>query len=149
MDQINIEGVKLSPLKKIEDERGKLLHIIRNDSDVFEKFGEVYISITNPGVVKGWKLHKEMVQNFAVPSGKMKIVLSDKREGSPSFGKVDEFVLSIDNYYLLTIPNNVWYSFKAISEEPAMIVNCASLTHNPEESIVESLESDSFNYKWN
>ena len=35
-----IEGVVITPLKQIEDERGKVMHMLREDSKVFERFGE-------------------------------------------------------------------------------------------------------------
>ena len=38
-----IEGVIITPLKQIEDERGKVMHMLREDSKVFERFGEIYL----------------------------------------------------------------------------------------------------------
>ena len=43
-----IEGVIITPLKQIEDERGKVMHMLREDSKVFKRFGEIYFSFTNP-----------------------------------------------------------------------------------------------------
>ena len=40
----NIEGVQISPLKIISDERGSVMHMLRSDSQVFKKFGEIYFS---------------------------------------------------------------------------------------------------------
>ena len=37
-----IEGVKISHLKIISDDRGKIMHMIRADSPIFKKFGEIY-----------------------------------------------------------------------------------------------------------
>ena len=36
-----IEGIKITQLKQIEDERGKVMHMLRSDSDNFAKFGEI------------------------------------------------------------------------------------------------------------
>ena len=47
-----IEGIKITPLKQIEDERGKVMHMLRNDSKNFTKFGEIYFSFTNPNSIK-------------------------------------------------------------------------------------------------
>ena len=66
-----IEGIKRTVLKKHIDERGMLFHMMREDFEVFDKFGEIYFSFTNPGIIKGWKKHHEMVQNFAVPVGEI------------------------------------------------------------------------------
>ena len=37
-----IEGVTITPLKKIPDERGSIMHMLRNDDPHFEKFGEIF-----------------------------------------------------------------------------------------------------------
>ena len=47
-----IEGVKITPLKQIKDERGKIMHMLRSDSKIFKKFGEIYFSTVNKGFVK-------------------------------------------------------------------------------------------------
>ena len=75
-----IEGVKITPLKQIIDERGKVMHMLRNDSPNFEKFGEIYFSCTNPGAIKAWHLHKKMTLNYAVISGQIKCVFYDDRK---------------------------------------------------------------------
>ena len=37
----NIHDVLITPLKKIVDERGSIMHMLRSDDDHFEKFGEI------------------------------------------------------------------------------------------------------------
>ena len=54
-----IEGVKIFPKKQIIDERGKIMHMMRNDSSVFKTFGEIYFSTIYPKIIKAWHLHKE------------------------------------------------------------------------------------------
>ena len=61
-----IEGIKITPLKQIEDDRGKVMHMLRNDSKDFTKFGEIYFSTVHPNKVKGWLLHSKMTLNYAV-----------------------------------------------------------------------------------
>ena len=39
-----IEGVKITPLKQIKDRRGKIMHMLRSDSPIFQNFGEIYFS---------------------------------------------------------------------------------------------------------
>jgi len=47
-----IGGVQTKPLWVIPDERGCLIEILRDD-EMFEKFGQVYLTAAYPGVVKG------------------------------------------------------------------------------------------------
>ena len=46
-----IEGVKIIPKKQIS-ERGKIMHMMRNDDPNFTKFGEIYFSYSHPNTVK-------------------------------------------------------------------------------------------------
>lgn len=87
-----IDGVILTPLKQIFDERGKVMHMLKNNSPVFSEFGEIYFSCTYPGVVKAWHLHKEMTLNYAVILGEIKFVLFDNRSDSKTKGEVQEFL---------------------------------------------------------
>ena len=38
----------------IADERGWLMELLRNDEEMFLKFGQVYVTAAYPGVVKAW-----------------------------------------------------------------------------------------------
>ena len=89
-----IEGVVITPLKQIEDERGKVMHMLREDSKVFERFGEIYFSFTNPQSIKAWHMHKEMTLNYVCIEGKVKFVLYDDREKSKTKGKIQELILT-------------------------------------------------------
>ena len=128
-----IEGVKITPLKQILDERGKIMHMLREDADHFESFGEIYFSCIHPGAIKGWHIHKEMILNYAVPHGNIKFVLYDERPDSSTKGELQELFLGPDNYYLVTVPPMVWNGFKGIGQEMAVVANCSSIAHRAEE----------------
>lgn len=130
-----LAGVELRPLRIIADSRGAVLHMVRTDAPGFERFGEIYFSEAAPGAVKGWKRHQRMTQRFAVPSGRMRIVIFDDREGSPTRASLQIVELGRpDAYQLLVIPPQLWYGFAAIGSEPALMANCADLPHDPSES---------------
>lgn len=128
-----IEGVKITPLKQILDERGKIMHMLRADVEYFTGFGEIYFSCIHPGAIKGWHIHKEMVLNYAVPHGNIKFVLYDDRENSPTRGELQEIFMGPDNYCLVTVPPLVWNGFKGIGNEMAIVANCTSITHRADE----------------
>ena len=128
-----IEGVKITPLKQILDERGKIMHMMRCDTDGFPGFGEIYFSCVYPGAIKGWHLHKEMVLNYAVPHGNIKFVLYDDRPTSSTHGQLQEIFLGQDHYCLVTVPPGVWNGFKGIGHIMAIVANCSSIPHRPDE----------------
>ena len=128
-----IDGVAITPLRQIPDERGKVMHMLRADSDLFESFGEIYFSTVFPGAIKGWHIHHKMILNYAVPHGRIKMVLYDDRDGSPTKGEIQEIYPGEDNYCLVTVPPMVWNGFKGIGTEMALVANCASIPHDPGE----------------
>lgn len=128
-----IDGVQIVPLRQIVDERGKVMHMLRSDAAHFLGFGEIYFSAVHPGVVKAWHIHKTMVLNYAVPVGKIKLVLYDDRAGSPTKGRIQEIYLGPDNYHLVVIPALVWNGFKGVGPDTALVANCATIPHDPAE----------------
>ena len=118
-----IQGVNVKPLKVIADERGYLMEMMRADDPFFQKFGQSYVSVAYPGVVKGWHYHKVQTDHFVIVKGMMKVVLYDSREGSPTKGLVNEFFMGEKNPILVTIPPGVIHGMKGIGTEPAMLVN--------------------------
>jgi dTDP-4-dehydrorhamnose 3,5-epimerase len=145
-----IEGVRIKELRLIPDERGFLMEILRSDDDVFEKFGQVYMTVAYPGVVKGWHHHRVQTDFFTVVKGMMKIVLYDPRPDSPTRGEVNEFFMGELNPLLITIPPGVLHGMKAIGVEPGYVVNCPTESYNraePDEYRVDPHDND-IPYDW-
>jgi dTDP-4-dehydrorhamnose 3,5-epimerase len=143
-----IDGVKITPLRQILDERGKIMHMLRSDAPGFQGFGEIYFSCIHPGAIKGWHIHKEMVLNYAVPHGNIKFVLYDNRTDSPTRGELQEIFMGPDNYCLVTVPPMVWNGFKGIGQEMAIVANCTSISHRTDE--IDRLDpfDPSIPYNW-
>ncbi len=128
-----IHGVKITPLKQFSDENGKVMHMLRADQSHFEGFGEIYFSTVKPNAIKAWRRHNKMTVNLAVPVGRILLVLYDDRNGSSTKGNVQEISLGGDDYALVTIPPLIWNGFMGIGSEEALIANCATLPHDPDE----------------
>ena len=143
-----IDGVSVVPLKRIADERGTVMHMLRRDDPHFREFGEIYFSTIYPGVVKGWHLHEKMILNYAVVSGMIKLVLFDEREGAESNGRIQEIFLGDQNYVLVSIPPGIWNGFKCIGVAPAIVANCASIPHDPNEISRIDPHENHIPYEW-
>ena len=143
-----INGVVIKPLKQIIDERGKIMHMMRSDDEVFKGFGEIYFSGIFPGVVKAWHVHKKMELNYAVPVGKIKLVLFDDRAGSPTKGEIQEIFLGPDNYNLVKIPPMIWNGFKGIGTEMALVANFATIPHDASEVLRKDPRNADIPYDW-
>jgi len=143
-----IQGIFIKHLDKIPDERGAIYHMLRADDPIFEGFGEVYFSLVYPGVIKGWHLHKKMILNYAVIQGMIKLVLYDDRADSSTRGNLMEIFMGEENYLLVKIPKMIWNGFKGIGTKTAVVANCASLPHDPEEIIRLDPFSNKIPYDW-
>jgi dTDP-4-dehydrorhamnose 3,5-epimerase len=129
-----IEGVRVVPLKRIPDERGTVFHMLRRTDPHFIEFGEIYFSTVYKGVVKGWHRHRDMTLNYACIHGRIKLVLFDDRQQSPSRGNLMELFLGPDDYSLAVIPPGIWNGFKGMSDPLAIVANCCTHPHDPERS---------------
>jgi dTDP-4-dehydrorhamnose 3,5-epimerase len=145
-----IEGVRTKRLKVIPDERGLLMEMLRDDDEIFQKFGQVYLSVVYPGVVKGWHYHRKQADHFVFVKGMAKVVLYDRREDSPTQGQVDEFFMGEHNPILLVIPPLVLHGMMGIGTEPAYLVNIPTehyVYDDPDEFRVDPHGSD-VPYAW-
>jgi dTDP-4-dehydrorhamnose 3,5-epimerase len=143
-----IDGVVIKKLNKIADERGTIMHMLRQDDSEFNKFGEVYFSTVYPGAIKAWHIHKEMELNYAVVSGEIKMVLFDDRAGSKTRGNLMEIFTGERNYLLIKVPAKIWNGFKGIGTKEAIVCNCATLPHDTEEISRLDPLSDKIPYNW-
>lgn len=143
-----IHDVFVQPLRQIPDERGKIMRMLRATDSYFESFGEIYFSTVYPGVVKGWHIHREMTLNYAVIFGAIKLVLYDERESSPSKGQLMELFIGDGNYCLVKIPPQIWNGFKGIGTTPAIVANCATMAHDPNEISRIDPRNNHIPYKW-
>lgn len=120
---IQIEGVKVKKLRVLPDDRGHLMEMLRSDDEVFEKFGQAYLTTAYPGVVKAWHYHKVQVDHWVVVKGMAKVVLHDTRDGSPTHGATQEFYMGERNQILLKIPAGVYHGFKNVGTDEVFIIN--------------------------
>ncbi len=118
-----IQDVVVKQLKPIPDERGKLMELLRSDEAVFEQFGQAYVTVCKPRIVKGWHYHKIQKDHFICLQGTAKVVLYDGRKNSKTLGMINEFVMGWENPIMLKIPTYVYHGFTAEGSEDAMILN--------------------------
>ena len=136
-----IDGVIKTKLKVISLDEGDVMHGMRSDDVGFLGFGEAYFSTVYAGCVKGWKRHRQMTCNFIVPNGQIKIVIFDEKTSA-----FMETVLSPENYLRLTIPPMVWVAFQGIDRDLSLLLNIASIKHDPTEA--DTKEINAIKYDW-
>lgn len=128
-----IDGVLIKQLKAHADERGFLMEMLRSDDEIFEQFGQAYVSLNYPGVIRAWHYHKKQSDFWVVPKGMVKAVMFDSREDSPTKGEVQEVFLGENNRILLKIPVGVMHGYKTIGVEPSLLINFPTQPYNPKD----------------
>ena len=121
-----IDGIVVTPLKLVANERGRLMEVQRRDDPHFPGFGQVYVTQSFPGVVKAWYRHRTQTDQLAAITGLVKLVLYDDRDDSPTRGEVNEIIMGELAPRLVRIPPGVWHGFKAIGEMSAFLIHINS-----------------------
>lgn len=128
-----IDGVRVKSLKVIPDERGRLMEILRADEEIFERFGQVYVTTAKPGVIKAWHYHKLQADHWTCLAGRARVGLFDPREDSPTRGKTNEFLMTPQSPFLLKIPVGVYHGFKGADPDgETLIMNIPTVPYNYE-----------------
>ena len=146
MTKLFENDVSLTPLKQIKNPKGDVYHALKSTEESFSEFGEAYFSTVICNEVKGWKKHKKMLMNLVVPVGSVRFVLFDERADSCSRGVFSEVTLSPDNYCRLTVPPGIWMAFQGKAEDLNLVLNIASIEHEPTEA--ENVDIEQFYYDW-
>lgn len=123
-------SVLLTPLARMPTPRGDVLHAMKATDPGFAGFGEAYVSIVLPGAVKGWNRHRRMVLNLVVLAGCVRFHLRDDRAAA-------SFTLSPDSpeqFARLTVPPGLWLAFVGTAPCPSLVLNLASIAHDPKEA---------------
>jgi dTDP-4-dehydrorhamnose 3,5-epimerase len=145
-----IEGIEVKQLKRHADERGFLMEMLREDDAMFEHFGQAYVSMNYPGVIRAWHYHKKQNDVWVCVKGMIKAVVYDSREGSPTHGEVNEFFLGDNNPIMLKIPIGTMHGYKTVGVEPSLLVNFPTMPYDradPDE-YREAWDSEKIPYDW-
>jgi dTDP-4-dehydrorhamnose 3,5-epimerase len=137
-----IEGVLVTPLKKIPVHGGDVYQGMKSCDRGYKGFGEAYFSTINHGNIKAWKRHRLMQLNLIVPFGEIGFVLCEDMKR----GEFQKVILSLDNYSRLTVPPMIWFGFKGLYKGNSILLNIANIKHDPNEVDVKLI--DEINYDW-
>lgn len=143
-----IDGVQVVPLRRIPDERGTIYHMLKRTDPHFNGFGEIYFSTVYEGVVKGWHRHRNMTLQYACIYGRVKLVIYDDRESSPTRGELMELFLGPDNYSLVVIPQGLWNGFKGMAPDYSIVADCIDIPHEEADSERVDPFNNNIPYDW-
>lgn len=141
MGGMSLGNILITPLARIATAGGDVLHAMKQNDAGYSGFGEAYFSWVSPCAIKAWKRHTRMTMNVVVPVGKVRFVF---RLDSGDEFRVEE--IGVDRYVRLTVPPGIWFGFKGLSEPQSLVLNIASIPHDPYE--VDRLALSEIEYDW-
>lgn len=139
-----MNGVIRTPLRRIATPGGDVLHGMKQSDKGFAGFGEAYFSRVGQGQVKGWKRHSQMTLNFVVASGQIRVGVREDAAGETQY-----FLLgpeTPESHARLTIGAGVWVAFGGLAPGESVLLNLASIEHDPTES--KTLPLETFSWEW-
>lgn len=124
-----IDGVHIKPLAFFEDDRGWLSELLRED-DIKDELNDAsimptmcYISMTRPGIARGPHEHAQQTDYFAFISSTFKLVLWDRREGSPTYNnRIVKFCGERNPCYAV-VPPGVVHAYKNVGISDGTVIN--------------------------
>lgn len=128
-----IDGVQLREIKNVPKNTGSLVEIVRTEwLGDHTTIAQVFQVTLLPQAISAWHAHEKTRDRLFVNRGLIKIVLYDAREGSPTFGEINEFKLGSIRPALLVVPPKIWHGVQNISEEPSTILNLVDRAYSYE-----------------
>jgi dTDP-4-dehydrorhamnose 3,5-epimerase len=137
-----IDGVRHKQLVKHCDDRGYFAELVRDDEGLLERFGQMSVSMSYPGVIKAFHYHKKQDDIWFFPSGNAQVVLVDMREDSRTFKETNVFYMGEENPSVLLIPRGVAHGYRVLGNEPLTIVYLTTQSYSPD-------APDEYRIPWN
>jgi dTDP-4-dehydrorhamnose 3,5-epimerase len=122
-----IEGVRYRFARPVSHHHGHLTEVFRTDWGLTEAtLVQVTLTLTFPGKVRAWGLHRFTIDRLFAATGSLLIVCYDARRGSRTFGHINEFMFGGRNQGLVVIPPGVYHGWQNIGDDEATIVSMPS-----------------------
>ena len=122
-----LDRISVTPLKIMYHPKGDVLHALKNTEESFSEFGEAYFTTINGGDIKGWKKHTKMVMNLIIPTGEVAFHFFRENESVT-------IQAGSSNYVRVTVEPDIWMAFEGLGDQLNLILNIASLPHDPSEA---------------
>ncbi len=130
-----MDGVVLTPLKRIPTGKGDVMHAIKTTDNGFCGFGEVYFTEIFAHQTKGWKRHKRLTLNLVVVSGEVRFYIYNEQTGERQ--TID---LSAEkNYQRLTLQPMLWMAFEGLGEQKSILMDLIAEPHDTAEAETRDL----------
>lgn len=141
MGPVTLNDIIVTPLNRIPTSGGDVMLAMKAVDAGYAGFGEAYFSCIAKGAIKAWKCHSLMTINLVVPLGYVRFVFYDNN--GKTFRVED---IGNERFVRLSVPPGIWFGFRGLTEPQSIILNIASILHDPNE--VQRLPTDGIIHDW-
>jgi len=120
----------IKPLRTFTDERGFFTEIFSAKwEEIFtDEIVQANMSITYPDIVRAWHKHERgQVDYFTTIKGSAKICAYDEANK-----ELNEIISTGNSIQVVRIPGHYWHGFKAIGNEPTILIYFVNKLYDPE-----------------
>ena len=126
-----IHDVVVKPLVTHSDDRGFFREVLREDDHLLTRFGQTSFTKTYPHVIKAFHYHEKQDDLWYVADGMARVVLYDRRPGSPTRGVTQVIYAGEDNPVLIYIPIGVVHGYQVLGDKPVMLFYHVTHAYDP------------------
>ena len=116
-----IQDVIVKKLITHSDDRGYFREVVREDEPLLRRFGQSAVTKTYPGVIKAFHWHQHQDDVWYVVDGMARVVLYDRRPGSPTEGVTQVVYAGEDNPVTILIPSGVAHGYQVLGNKPVVL----------------------------
>ena len=128
---MKLTDILVTPLRRIENAGGDVLHGMKQSDVGYTGFGEAYFSSVSVGATKAWKRHTQMTMNVVVPVGQVRFVFRCVNADGIEEFRIEE--IGVDRYARITVPPGIWFGFQGLHTPKSLLLNIANIPHDPNE----------------
>ncbi|MGD0644155.1 MAG: dTDP-4-dehydrorhamnose 3,5-epimerase family protein [Candidatus Bathyarchaeia archaeon] len=125
-----LKGIRIKSINRFPDERGFFTEVMRKDwKDLFAEdvIAQANFSFTYPNIIRAWHRHlKGQTDYFLALKGLIKICAFDE-----TTEEINEVISGSLDLQVVRIPGHYWHGFKALGNEPAMLLYFTTNMYDP------------------
>ena len=126
-----IQDVIVKKLVTHSDDRGYFREVVRADDQMLRQFGQSSITKSYPGVIKAFHWHHKQDDVWYVVDGMARVVLYDRRPGSPTQGVTQVVYAGEDNPVVILIPIGVAHGYQVLGNKPVVLFYHVTQPYDP------------------
>jgi dTDP-4-dehydrorhamnose 3,5-epimerase len=126
-----IHDVIVKQLTTHSDDRGYFREVVREDEYLLRRFGQSSVTKTYPGVIKAFHWHNNQDDVWYVVDGMARVVLYDRRAGSPTQGVTEVIYAGEDSPVVILIPAGIAHGYQVLGNKPVILFYHVTQAYDP------------------